>query len=243
MPDQYTRLAVSAVFTNFVLTMGILQLKDIEKSYGPVQVLRGISLDIPASRITAIVGPSGAGKSTLLHIMGTLDTPDSGQVILDSQRVDTLSPKQTATLRNLRLGFIFQDHRLLPEFSILENVMLPALIARVPARQARAKATGLLDTLGLAHRLDHRPAQLSGGECQRAAVARALVNDPALILADEPTGSLDTANRNNLQQIFARLCTRQGTTIVTVTHDPQLADIADNTIRIADGRITNITAH
>ena len=215
----------------------MIQLRDINKSYDRLQVLHDVSLDIVPGRLTAIIGPSGAGKSTLLHIMGSLDRPDSGKVVFDGIDLTTLSPKKLADFRNRHVGFVFQSHLLLPEFTIEENVMLPALIGGISRNEARERARELLEQVGLKDRIAHRPAELSGGECQRAAVARALVNRPGVILADEPSGSLDSENRANLHRLFFSLRDTLGTTLVIVTHDLSLAADADYVITLADGRI------
>lgn len=215
----------------------MIQLRDINKSYDRLQVLHDVSLDIVPGRLTAIIGPSGAGKSTLLHIMGSLDRPDSGKVVFDGIDLTTLSPKKLADFRNRHVGFVFQSHLLLPEFTIEENVMLPALIGGTSRNEARERARELLEQVGLKDRIAHRPAELSGGECQRTAVARALVNRPGVILADEPSGSLDSENRANLHRLFFSLRDTLGTTLVIVTHDLSLAADADHVITLADGRI------
>jgi len=223
----------------------VIEVFDIYKSFGTpassdkerVQVLRGVSLQIAPAAVTAIVGPSGAGKSTLLQIIGTLDRPDSGHVTYDGKDVLTMRDNDLSAFRNKNIGFVFQNHRLLPEFSIIENVAMPAVIARTPRRQAFDNARKILSTLGLEHRLDHRPAQLSGGECQRAAVARALVNAPQVILADEPSGSLDSANRRQLHSLFFDICKDFGTTFVIVTHDESLAADAHHVIHLVDGKV------
>lgn len=214
-----------------------LSVRDIHKSYGSMEVLRGISVDVAESAVTAIVGPSGAGKSTLLHIMGTLDSPNSGSVLIDGIDVTSLRDKALSRLRNTSLGFVFQSHRLLPEFSIVENVAMPCLVGGMGRRQAMERARLWLERLGLAERLDHRPSELSGGECQRAAVARALVNDAPLLLADEPSGSLDSENRRRMHRLFFDLRDAYGTTVVIVTHDGELAADADHVLHIADGRL------
>lgn len=216
-----------------------LSVRNIHKSYGSMEVLRGISVDVAESAVTAIVGPSGAGKSTLLHIMGTLDRPDSGSVLIDGVDVTSLRDKALSRLRNTALGFVFQNHRLLPEFSIVENVAMPCLVGGMGRRQAMERARCWLERLGLAERLDHRPSELSGGECQRAAVARALVNDAPLLLADEPSGSLDSENRRRMHRLFFDLRDAYGTTVVIVTHDSELAADADHVLHIADGRLVN----
>lgn len=215
----------------------MIELRNISKSYGHLEVLHGVSLDILPGQLTAIVGPSGAGKSTLLHIIGSLDRPDSGSVKFDGIETTTLTAKGLAEFRNRNIGFVFQSHLLLPEFTIEENVMLPALIGGTSRKEASRKARELLDRMGLADRLTHRPNALSGGECQRAAVARALINSPAVILADEPSGSLDSDNRATLHRLFFNLREELGTTLVIVTHDSSLAKDADSVITICDGSI------
>lgn len=217
----------------------ILELKHINKSFGSLQVLRDVSLTVMRGELLAIVGPSGAGKTTLLQIAGTLDRPDSGSVLYSGEDVMRLRDRRLSAFRNSHIGFIFQFHRLLPEFSALENVMMPALIGGVSRRKARAKASELLELLGLTDRADHRPAQMSGGECQRVAVARALINEPSIVLADEPTGALDSANRQEMQRLFTSLRDRLGQTFVIVTHSDDLAAIADRIVTMADGQILN----
>ncbi len=215
----------------------MLQLKNIQKSFGNLQVLKGIDLTIGKGEIVAIVGPSGAGKTTLLQIAGTLEAPDSGSVMFDGTELTGMKDKALSAFRNRNMGFVFQFHQLLPEFTAQENVALPALIAGTPKRKAMARAEELLTQLGLAERLHHKPAAMSGGERQRAAIARALINDPEIIFADEPSGSLDSANREEIQNIFSDLRSRLGQTIIMVTHDPSLAAIADRVVEMADGRI------
>ena len=215
----------------------MIQLHDIKKSFGTLQVLKGIDLSIGRGEVVSIVGPSGAGKTTLLQIMGTLDRPDSGTVSIDGTDVTCLSQKEMARFRNLHLGFVFQFHQLLPEFTALENVMIPAMIAGKPRRQTRERGMELLEYLGLADRASHKPNELSGGEKQRVAVARALVNEPAVILADEPSGSLDTKNKAELHQLFFDLRDKFGQTFVIVTHDEGLAATTDRTIHLKDGMI------
>ena len=219
----------------------MIELKNIHKSFGSLEVLKGIDLHIDKGEVVSIVGPSGAGKTTLLQIMGTLDRPDSGQVIVDGIDVSSMNGKKISEFRNTHVGFVFQFHQLLPEFTALENVMLPALIAREKPAVAERKAKELLDLLRLTDRMEHKPAALSGGEKQRVAVARALVNHPAVILADEPSGSLDTQNKAELHSLFFELRDKLGQTFVIVTHDEQLAADTDRVIHIQDGKITNFT--
>ena len=220
----------------------MISLRGIRKSYGNLTVLDGIDLDISPAEIVSIVGPSGAGKTTLLQILGTLDRPDSGTVSYDGQMVLDLPDNRLARFRNRNIGFVFQFHQLLPEFTTLENAALPALIGGESRAEAFARAEGLLRDLGLGERLGHRPAQLSGGERQRAAVARALVNKPSVILADEPSGSLDSRNRRELHDLFIDLRAKTGTTFVIVTHDESLADRSDRIVHMADGRGTSISS-
>ena len=215
----------------------MITLTQITKSFGSLQVLKGIDLHIDKGEVVSIVGPSGAGKTTLLQIVGTLDHPDSGSVYVDSVDVTTLSQKALADFRNRHLGFVFQFHQLLPEFTALENIMIPAYIGGTGHRQAKERAQELLQFMGLADRSTHKPAQLSGGEKQRVAVARALINNPAVILADEPSGSLDTHNKQELHQLFFDLRDRYGQTFVIVTHDEELATLTDRTIHLRDGQI------
>ena len=215
----------------------MIKLEGITKSFGSLQVLKGIDLEINKGEIVSIVGPSGAGKTTLLQIMGTLDEPDAGVVQIDGTVVSRMKEKELSAFRNNNIGFVFQFHQLLPEFTALENVMIPALIAGVSSKEAHERAMKILDFMGLVDRASHKPNELSGGEKQRVAVARALINDPAVILADEPSGSLDTHNKEDLHQLFFDLRDRLGQTFVIVTHDEGLAKITDRTVHIVDGMI------
>ena len=215
----------------------MIKANDITKSFGPLQVLKGIDISIDKGEIVTIVGKSGAGKTTLLHILGTLDKPDSGTVTLAGTDITRLKDRELSDFRNRHIGFVFQFHQLLPEFSALENVMMPALIAGIPNSKARCQGLELLDFLNLADRAKHRPNELSGGEKQRVAVARALINHPDVIFADEPSGSLDSANKQDLHQLFFSLRDQMNQTFVIVTHDESLAALSDRTIRMADGRI------
>lgn len=215
----------------------MIELEGITKSFGSLQVLKGIDLTIAKGEIVSIVGPSGAGKTTLLQIMGTLDRPDSGRVVLNGTEVNRLNEKVLSAFRNKEIGFVFQFHQLLPEFTALENVAIPALIRGESAGNARRKAMEMLELMGLQDRASHKPAELSGGEKQRVAVARALVNRPSAVLADEPSGSLDTQNKEELHRLFFDLRDRLGQTFVIVTHDEGLASKTDRTIHIIDGKI------
>lgn len=215
----------------------MIQLEGITKSFGSLHVLKGIDLTINKGEVVSIVGPSGAGKTTLLQIMGTLDKPDSGRIVLNGTEVNRLKEKELSAFRNKEIGFVFQFHQLLPEFAALENVMIPALIQGVSASEAKKKAREMLDFLGLSERASHKPAELSGGEKQRVAVARALINHPAVVLADEPSGSLDTQNKIELHRLFFDLRDKLGQTFVIVTHDEELAAQTDRTIHMIDGMI------
>ena len=216
----------------------MIDISNITKSFGSLQVLKGIDLHIDRGEIVSIVGPSGAGKTTLLQIIGTLDRPDTGTVCVDSVDTTTLSRKALADFRNRHIGFVFQFHQLLPEFTALENILIPAYIAGTSPKKAKAHAQELLQFMGLSDRATHKPAELSGGEKQRVAVARSLINNPAVILADEPSGSLDSQNKQELHQLFFDLRDRFGQTFVIVTHDELLAQITDRTIKMRDGLLT-----
>ena len=215
----------------------MIDLVGIKKSFGTLEVLKGIDLHINKGEVVSIVGPSGAGKTTLLQIIGTLDCADAGSVRLNGVDVCRLKEKELSVFRNRQIGFVFQFHQLLPEFTALENVMMPALIAGVSSVDAMKKAKDTLDFLGLSERASHKPSELSGGEKQRVAVARALINHPSVILADEPSGSLDTQNKEELHQLFFDLRDRMGQTFVIVTHDEGLASLTDRTIHMKDGKI------
>lgn len=215
----------------------MIDIKGITKSFGSLQVLKGIDLHIDKGEVVSIVGPSGAGKTTLLQIIGTLDKPDSGQIIINGTDVSSLSRKKLSEFRNQHIGFVFQFHQLLPEFTALENIMIPAFIAGKSRSEAKKKAEELLDFMGLSDRAGHKPSELSGGEKQRVAVARALINNPAVILADEPSGSLDSKNKEELHQLFFNLRDKFGQTFVIVTHDEHLARITDRTIAMRDGML------
>ena len=215
----------------------MIELDNITRSFGSLQVLKGISLNIDRGEVVSITGPSGAGKTTLLQIMGSLDKPDGGKVLYDGQDITRMSEKEISAFRNRHIGFVFQFHQLLPEFTALENITIPMLIAGQGMRQANARAKELLQLLGLADRANHKPSELSGGEKQRIAVARALANQPDVILADEPSGSLDTKNKEELHKLFFNLRDQLGQTFVIVTHDESLAAMTDRTIRLLDGSI------
>lgn len=215
----------------------MIHLEGITKSFGSLQVLKGIDLEITQGEVVSIVGPSGAGKTTLLQIMGTLDSPDAGMINIDGTNVSRMKEKELSAFRNKHIGFVFQFHQLLPEFTALENVMIPAFIAGVPTKEASMRAMEILDFMGLKERASHKPNELSGGEKQRVAVARALINQPAVILTDEPSGSLDSHNKEELHQLFFDLRNRFGQTFVIVTHDEALAKITDRTIHMVDGSI------
>ena len=215
----------------------MIEIKGVTKNFGSLQVLKGIDLRIEKGEIVSIVGPSGAGKTTLLQILGTLDKPDSGSVVVDGTETSTLSTNKLSEFRNTHLGFVFQFHQLLPEFTAIENIMIPAYIAGMKPKEARSRAEELLAFMGLSDRATHKPNELSGGEKQRVAVARALMNNPAVILADEPSGSLDSKNKEELHKLFFELRDKFGQTFVIVTHDETLATLTDRTIHLKDGRI------
>ena len=215
----------------------MIQTEGITKSFGALQVLKGIDLTINKGEVVAIVGPSGAGKTTLLQIIGTLDAPDSGRLVINGTETRRLGDKELAAFRNRNIGFVFQFHHLLAEFSAFENVCIPGLIGRRPRAEVERRAGELLDLVGLSARRDHKPGQLSGGEQQRVAIARALINSPAVLLADEPSGNLDSHNRDEIHRLFFELRERLGQTIVIVTHDEHLAAMADRTITMSDGTV------
>ncbi|HET6558116.1 MAG TPA: ABC transporter ATP-binding protein [Prolixibacteraceae bacterium] len=215
----------------------MIKVENITKSFGELQVLKGINLEVPAGKLYSIVGPSGAGKTTLLQIIGTLSHPDAGKIIINKQNISAMNDRQLADFRNRQVGFVFQFHYLLPEFTALENVCIPAFIAKVSRKEAEEKAREYLNFLGLSQRLNHKPSELSGGERQRVAVARALINNPSVILADEPSGNLDTKNRNDLHELFFTLRDRFKQTLVIVTHDESFAAQSDAIIRMKDGLI------
>lgn len=225
------------------MTMNIIKAENIYKSYetgltNRLEILKNISIEIPKNKISVIIGASGAGKSTLLHIIGGLDKPDKGKILIDDNDVSSFSDKKLSSFRNTHIGFVFQFHHLLPEFTALENVAIPQLIGNISFGKAFKKAKELLQAVGLAERLDHKPAQLSGGEQQRVAVARALVNDPQLILADEPTGNLDTVNSDALNKLFVELRDKFNKTLVIVTHNKDLMALADFIFEMKDGKLT-----
>lgn len=215
----------------------MVSVQGIQKSYGQLKVLKGIDFDVKKGEVVTIVGASGAGKSTLLHILGTLDSPDEGKIIMNGQDVFSQNNKNLAAFRNKSIGFVFQFHNLLPEFSALENVIIPGVISGIDEKIVRSKAEGLLDKLGLQGRKDHKPSELSGGEQQRVAVARALINSPALVLADEPSGNLDSKNALELHNLFFKLRDELNQTFVIVTHNAELSQMADRKIELRDGQV------
>ena len=238
-------MLISKIFVSLCKNSKMISAKNLDKYYDQLHVLKGVDLNIKKGEIVSIVGASGAGKSTLLQILGTLDTPTSNknnhnnapELIINGQNVLTMNDKSLSKFRNLNLGFIFQFHQLLPEFSALENVCLPAYIAKKSKTETENKAKQLLDYLGLSHRINHKPSELSGGEQQRVAVARALINEPAIIFADEPSGNLDTLAAENLHQLFFKLREQYGQTFVIVTHNQEFANMADRKLTMSDGKI------
>lgn len=213
--------------------------ENLSKSFGNLQALKGVSLSISKGEVVSVVGASGAGKSTLLQILGTLSTPDTGSLIIDGQDVLRMNASRLSAFRNRRIGFVFQSHRLLPEFTALENVMIPSLIAGLSNKESASRAKALLSEVGLLERMDHKPSELSGGEAQRVAIARALVNKPAVLFADEPSGNLDSATKQDIHRIFFEMREKHGQTIVIVTHDETLADMCDRKLVMSDGLIIN----
>ena len=213
--------------------------ENLSKSFGNLQALKGVSLRISKGEVVSVVGASGAGKSTLLQILGTLSTPDTGSLIIDGQEVLHMNASKLSAFRNRRIGFVFQSHRLLPEFTALENVMIPSLIAGLSNKESASRAKALLSEVGLLERMDHKPSELSGGEAQRVAIARALVNNPAVLFADEPSGNLDSATKQDIHRIFFEMREKHGQTIVIVTHDETLADMCDRKLVMSDGLIIN----
>ena len=211
--------------------------ENLSKSFGNLQALKGVSLSISKGEVVSVVGASGAGKSTLLQILGTLSTPDTGNLIIDGQEVLHMNASKLSAFRNRRIGFVFQSHRLLPEFTALENVMIPSLIAGLSNKESASRAKALLSEVGLSDRMDHKPSELSGGEAQRVAIARALVNKPAVLFADEPSGNLDSATKQDIHRIFFEMREKHGQTIVIVTHDETLADMCDRKLVMSDGLI------
>ena len=217
----------------------MIKAENLSKSFGNLQALKGVTLNISKGEVVSVVGASGAGKSTLLQILGTLSTPDTGSLIIDGQEVLRMNASKLSAFRNRRIGFVFQSHRLLPEFTALENVMIPSLIAGLSNKESASRAKALLSEVGLLERMDHKPSELSGGEAQRVAIARALVNNPAVLFADEPSGNLDSATKQDIHRIFFEMREKHGQTIVIVTHDETLADMCDRKLVMSDGLIIN----
>ena len=217
----------------------MIKAENLSKSFGNLQALKGVSLSISKGEVVSVVGASGAGKSTLLQILGTLSTPDTGSLIIDEQDVLRMNASKLSAFRNRRIGFVFQSHRLLPEFTALENVMIPSLIAGLSNKESASRAKALLSEVGLSDRMDHKPSELSGGEAQRVAIARALVNNPAVLFADEPSGNLDSATKQDIHRTFFEMREKHGQTIVIVTHDETLADMCDRKLVMSDGLIIN----
>ena len=217
----------------------MIKAENLSKSFGNLQALKGVTLNISKGEVVSVVGASGAGKSTLLQILGTLSTPDTGSLIIDGQEVLRMNASRLSAFRNRRIGFVFQSHRLLPEFTALENVMIPSLIAGLSNKESTSRAKALLSEVGLLDRMDHKPSELSGGEAQRVAIARALVNNPAVLFADEPSGNLDSATKQDIHRIFFEMREKHGQTIVIVTHDETLADMCDRKLVMSDGMIIN----
>ena len=217
----------------------MIKAENLSKSFGNLQALKGVTLKISKGEVVSVVGASGAGKSTLLQILGTLSTPDTGSLIIDGQEVLRMNASRLSAFRNRRIGFVFQSHRLLPEFTALENVMIPSLIAGLSNKESASRAKALLSEVGLLDRMDHKPSELSGGEAQRVAIARALVNNPAVLFADEPSGNLDSATKQDIHRIFFEMREKHGQTIVIVTHDETLADMCDRKLVMSDGLIIN----
>ena len=217
----------------------IIQAEGIEKSFGVLKVLKGISVSVAEKEVVSIMGSSGAGKTTLLQILGTLSTPDRGSLVIDGTPVLSMSAKELSAFRNRKIGFVFQAHHLLPEFTALENVMIPAFIAGKKEKEARPRAESLLADMGLSERMTHKPSELSGGEQQRVAIARALMNNPAILFADEPSGNLDSRTKEEIHNLFFQLRERYGQTIVIVTHDPSLANMCDRVLYMKDGQFEN----
>ena len=217
----------------------MINAENLSKSFGNLQALKGVTLNISKGEVVSVVGASGAGKSTLLQILGTLSTPDTGSLIIDGQEVLRMNASRLSAFRNRRIGFVFQSHRLLPEFTALENVMIPSLIAGLSNKESASRAKALLSEVGLLDRMDHKPSELSGGEAQRVAIARALVNNPAVLFADEPSGNLDSATKQDIHRIFFEMREKHGQTIVIVTHDETLADMCDRKLVMSDGLIIN----